>query len=89
MKCRGGIAACAGMASRALEEFLGDGVLKGLSGRFTEDGWDDVPTIKVITTDDMEALELNDAQRVSVQKDSEFVFYPGHNPFRDRESWSR
>lgn len=54
------------MASYSLEEFLGARVLKGLGVKFAADGWDDVPTIKMIDAEDMEALELTDAQRVSV-----------------------
>jgi hypothetical protein len=53
------------MASYALGEFLGDGLLKDLGPTFAEDGWDDVPTIKVIGLEDMEVLGLSDAQRVS------------------------
>lgn len=53
------------MASYSVEEFLGGGLLKDLGPKFAEDGWDDVPTIKVIGADDMEALELTDAERVS------------------------
>ena len=54
------------MASYALDEFLGEGQLKDLGPKFAEDGWDDVPTIKVIGAEDMEALELTDAERVIV-----------------------
>lgn len=54
------------MASYSLEEFLGEGLLKDLGAKFADDGWDDVPTIKVIGADDMEALELTDAQRVRI-----------------------
>lgn len=40
-------------------------MLKDLTSKLAEDGWDDVPTLKVIGAEDMEALELTDAQRVS------------------------
>jgi hypothetical protein len=53
------------MASYVLDEFLGAGALKGMGQKFADDGWDDVPTLKVIDAEDMEALELTDAQRVS------------------------
>ena len=53
------------MASYVLDDFLGTGVLKDMGGKFAEDGWDDVPTLKVIGAEDMEALDLTDAQRVS------------------------
>uniref|UniRef100_A0A7I4DAF2 Peroxiredoxin-like 2A n=1 Tax=Physcomitrium patens TaxID=3218 RepID=A0A7I4DAF2_PHYPA len=55
------------MASYSLEEFLGARVLKGLGVKFAADGWDDVPTIKMIDAEDMEALELTDAQRDALE----------------------
>lgn len=59
------------MGSFVMQDFLGSGVLKDLSSKLAEDGWDDVPTLKVIGAEDMEALELTDAQRVSF-----FFFLP-------------
>jgi hypothetical protein len=53
------------MGSFVMQDFLGSGVLKDLTSKLAEDGWDDVPTLKVIGAEDMEALELTDAQRVS------------------------
>lgn len=53
------------MGSYSLEEFLGNGILKNLRARLAEDGWDDVPTLKVIGADDMDHLKLTLAQRVS------------------------
>lgn len=54
------------MASYSLDEFLGAGVLKDMGSNFAEDGWDDVPTLKIIRADDMDALNLTDIQRVSL-----------------------
>lgn len=54
-----------GMASYVLDEFLGAGLLKNMGRIFAADGWDDVPTLKVISAEDMEALDLTDTQRVS------------------------
>lgn len=63
------------MASYALDEFLGAGILKDMGVKFAEDGWDDVPTLKVIGAQDMETLALTDAERVSVESPiSCFVF---------------
>ncbi|KAG0629588.1 hypothetical protein M758_1G115100 [Ceratodon purpureus] len=55
------------MASYSLDEFLGDGLLKDFGPKFADDGWDDVPTIKVIGLEDMEALGLDDAQRDALE----------------------
>lgn len=68
------------MASYSLNEFLGDGILKDLGGKLADDGWDDVPTLKVIGADDMEALDLTDAQRVSISQSCILIppFVPLH-----------
>ncbi|KAG0618966.1 hypothetical protein M758_4G105200 [Ceratodon purpureus] len=55
------------MASYVLDEFLGGGLLKDMGPKFAEDGWDDVPTLKVIGAEDMEALDLTDAQRDALE----------------------
>ena len=52
------------MASYSMEEFLGDGVLKGLIPKLVEGGWDDVPTLKMMNSQDMDALNLIVAQKV-------------------------
>lgn len=62
------------MASYSLLEFLGAGSLKDMGGKLAEDGWDDVPTLKVIRAEDMEALALTNAQRVSVSC-TDFMFW--------------
>jgi hypothetical protein len=53
------------MASYAVHEFLGQGVLKEITQKLADDGWDDVPTLKMMQAEDMEAIDLTDAQRVS------------------------
>ncbi|XP_024372646.1 uncharacterized protein [Physcomitrium patens] len=55
------------MASYSLDEFLGAGVLKDMGSNFAEDGWDDVPTLKIIRADDMDALNLTDIQRDALE----------------------
>lgn len=52
------------MASFALEEFLGEGVLKDLMHKLIEAGWDDVPTIKMMNSEDMELIKFNQQQKV-------------------------
>lgn len=53
------------MASFSIEEFVGDGVLKGLIPRLLEEGWDDVPTLKIMNTDDMDALNMTQLEKVT------------------------
>jgi hypothetical protein len=53
------------MASYAVDEFLGQGVLKEITQKLADDGWDDVPTLKMMQAEDMEAIDLTDPQRVS------------------------
>jgi len=43
------------MASFSIDEFVGNGVLKGLLPKLLEEGWDDVPTLKIMTSEDMDA----------------------------------
>lgn len=35
------------MASFSIEDFVGDGALKELLPKLLEEGWDDVPTLKI------------------------------------------
>ena len=53
------------MASFALEDFVGNGVLHSQLDNLLADGWDDVPTLKMMTPHDMDTLELSQLQRVS------------------------
>ncbi|KAJ0988254.1 hypothetical protein J5N97_006610 [Dioscorea zingiberensis] len=46
------------MASFVLEEFLGEGVFKDLIPKFIAAGWDDVPTIKMMNSEDMDFIKL-------------------------------
>lgn len=52
------------MSSYSVEEFAGNGALKDILDALTADGWDDVPTLKMMSAADMEGLKLTDAQRV-------------------------
>lgn len=53
-------------ASYSIQDFAGNGVLKDLVDKLEADGWDDVPTLKMINAADMEALQLTDEQRVCI-----------------------
>ncbi|PKU76483.1 uncharacterized protein LOC110099495 isoform X1 [Dendrobium catenatum] len=55
------------MASFAIEEFVGDGVLSGLIPKFVAAGWDDVPTLKMINMEDMELLKLTQQQQEAME----------------------
>ncbi|KAF3432253.1 hypothetical protein FNV43_RR26992 [Rhamnella rubrinervis] len=47
-----------------MEEFVGNGVLKGLLPKLVEEGWDDVPTLKIMNSDDMNAINMTQEQKV-------------------------
>jgi hypothetical protein len=66
----GGGGAISIMASYAVHEFLGDGVLKEITQKLADDGWDDVPTLKMMQAEDMEAIDLTDPQRVRTKQAS-------------------
>ncbi len=53
------------MASFELPEFVGNGILKDHMDTLLADGWDDVPTLKMMSPDDMDLLHLTQLQRVS------------------------
>ncbi|PKI64436.1 hypothetical protein CRG98_015161 [Punica granatum] len=52
------------MASFSLDDFVGNGTLKGLLPKLLEEGWDDVPTLKLMNPEDMGALNMNQQQKV-------------------------
>lgn len=52
------------MASFVLEEFVGNGVLRDQMDSLTADGWSDVPTLKIMSKDGMDTLQLSQLQRV-------------------------
>ncbi|KAF7827921.1 putative sterile alpha motif/pointed domain, peroxiredoxin-like FAM213/AAED1 protein [Senna tora] len=51
------------MASFSVEDFIGSGILKGLLPKLLEEGWDDVPTIKVMNSEDMDAIHMTQQQK--------------------------
>lgn len=52
------------MASFSLEEFVGNGSLKGSLPKLLEEGWDDVPTLKLMTSEDMDSIVMTQQQKV-------------------------
>lgn len=52
------------MASFSMEEFVGNGGLKGLLPKLLEEGWDDVPTLKIMNSEDKNAINMTQEQKV-------------------------
>ncbi|KAG1326672.1 Redox-regulatory protein FAM213A [Cocos nucifera] len=55
------------MASFSMEEFLGEGALKGLIPKLVAGGWDDVPTIKMMNSEDMDWIKLTQQQKDALE----------------------
>ncbi|XP_026662604.2 uncharacterized protein LOC103712748 [Phoenix dactylifera] len=55
------------MASFSIEEFLGEGALKGLIPKLVAGGWDDVPTIKMMNSEDMDWIKLTQQQKDALE----------------------
>lgn len=55
------------MASFSIEDFVGDGALKELLPKLLEEGWDDVPTLKIMNSEDMGSINMTQHQKVSYQ----------------------
>ncbi|KAL2542815.1 Uncharacterized protein Adt_03793 [Abeliophyllum distichum] len=51
------------MASFLIEDFVGNGSLKELLPKLLEEGWDDVPTLKVMNSEDMDDLGMTRPQK--------------------------
>ncbi|GAA0157284.1 hypothetical protein LIER_14587 [Lithospermum erythrorhizon] len=51
------------MASFLVEEFVGNGLLKSLLPKLLEQGWDDVPTLKLMNPEDMDAMNMTQKQK--------------------------
>lgn len=61
------------MASFSIEEFVGNGVLKELIPKLLEEGWDDVPTLKIMNLEDMDAINMTQEQKVSYLQTRLFI----------------
>ncbi|KAL5759296.1 hypothetical protein ACOSQ2_018134 [Xanthoceras sorbifolium] len=55
------------MASFSMEDFLGDGSLKGQLPKLLEEGWDDVPTLKLMNSEDMDAINMSQQQKDALE----------------------
>lgn len=69
------------MASFSIEEFVGNGVLKGLIPKLLEEGWDDVPTLKIMNLEDMDAINMTQEQKVSYLQTHLFILSFAGNKF--------
>ncbi|KAK7307014.1 hypothetical protein VNO77_39700 [Canavalia gladiata] len=54
------------MASFSVEEFIGNGVLNGLLQKLLDEGWDDVPTLKTMGSEDMDSLHMTQKQKDAI-----------------------
>jgi hypothetical protein len=52
------------MASFSVEDFVGNGVLKDLLPTLLEEGWDDIPTLKIMNSEDTDAMNMTRQQKV-------------------------
>uniref|UniRef100_A0A6V7QX73 Peroxiredoxin-like 2A n=1 Tax=Ananas comosus var. bracteatus TaxID=296719 RepID=A0A6V7QX73_ANACO len=55
------------MGSYSVEEFVGDGTLKGLIPKLVEEGWDDVPTLKMMNFQDMDHMKFTQHQKDALE----------------------
>ncbi|KAK8627713.1 hypothetical protein V6N13_135315 [Hibiscus sabdariffa] len=55
------------MASFSVEDFVGDGVLKELLPKLLGEGWDDVPTLKIMNSEDMDAINMTQHQKDALE----------------------
>lgn len=63
------------MASFSMEDFVGNGVLKQLLPKLLEEGWDDVPTLKIMNSEDMDAISMTQQQKVGHHRFKAFHFH--------------
>ncbi|KAL4185639.1 hypothetical protein AMTRI_Chr10g6940 [Amborella trichopoda] len=55
------------MASYTMEEFVGDGVLKDLLPTLIAEGWDNVPTLKMMNSKDMDSMKMSQRQKDALE----------------------
>ncbi|XP_055809839.1 uncharacterized protein LOC129880041 [Solanum dulcamara] len=55
------------MASFAIEDFVGNGCLQEFVPKLLEEGWDDVPTLKIMNADDMDELNMTRRQKDAME----------------------
>ncbi|KAF3943135.1 hypothetical protein CMV_030272 [Castanea mollissima] len=50
-----------------MDEYVGNGVLKGLLPKLVEEGWGDVPTLKIMNSEDMNELNMTQQQKDALE----------------------
>ncbi|KAK6157751.1 hypothetical protein DH2020_011999 [Rehmannia glutinosa] len=55
------------MASFSIEDFVGNGPLKELLPKLLDEGWDDVPTLKVMNSEDMDDIGMTRQQKDAIE----------------------
>ncbi|KAM7464418.1 hypothetical protein LguiA_032539 [Lonicera macranthoides] len=55
------------MASFSMDDFVGNGTLKKLLPKLLEEGWDDVPTLKIMNSEDMNAINMTQQQKDALE----------------------
>lgn len=62
-----------------MEDFVGTGSLQKLLPKLLDDGWDDVPTLKIMNSEDMNAINMTQQQKVSMF--THYICYVSHDVF--------
>ncbi|KAL3830583.1 hypothetical protein ACJIZ3_019385 [Penstemon smallii] len=55
------------MASFSIEDFVGNGSLKELIPKLIDEGWDDIPTLKLMNSEDMDDLGMTRQQKDALE----------------------
>ncbi|KAF8389873.1 hypothetical protein HHK36_024390 [Tetracentron sinense] len=55
------------MGSFLMEEFVGNGAMKELVPKLLEEGWDDVPTLKIMNSEDMDSINMTTQQKDALE----------------------
>ncbi|XP_047324721.1 thioredoxin-like protein AAED1, chloroplastic [Impatiens glandulifera] len=55
------------MASFSVEDFVGNGSLKELLPKLLDDGWDDVPSLKLMNAEDMDSINMTQQQKDALE----------------------
>ncbi|MQM22727.1 hypothetical protein Taro_055784 [Colocasia esculenta] len=55
------------MASFSMEDFVGEGVLKEILPKLVDEGWDDVPTLKIMDSEDMDWTGMTRRQKDALE----------------------
>ncbi|KAL0380675.1 UNVERIFIED_CONTAM: Peroxiredoxin-like 2A [Sesamum angustifolium] len=55
------------MASFSIEDFVGNGSLRELLSKLLDEGWDDVPTLKIMNSEDMDEIGMTRQQKDALE----------------------